>query len=87
LGGGEPRLGEVNPEVDPYRTELARDKIEVFDLSGLKQAGDNAHDRTFDDITSVAGMVKQRRRDGQELTDSRSASTERSAHFFISSSS
>jgi hypothetical protein len=55
---------------------LAQDKIEVFDLSGLKKIGDNAHDRAFGDITSVVGMIKQRLRDGQQMTDSRSISTD-----------
>lgn len=76
MWGGAPRLGEVNPEEDPYRSELAQDKIEVFDLSGLKKIGDNAHDRAFGDITSVVGMIKQRLRDGQQMTDSRSISTD-----------
>jgi esterase/lipase superfamily enzyme len=69
-----PRLGEVNPEDDPYRSELSQNKIEVFDLSGLKRPGDDAHDRAFEDITSVVGMIKQRLRDGQQMTDSRSTS-------------
>ena len=47
MWGGEPGLGEVNAEADPYRSELAQDKIEVYDLSGLKKIGDSAHDRAF----------------------------------------
>jgi esterase/lipase superfamily enzyme len=74
MWGGTPRLGEVNPEDDPYRSELSQDKIEVFDLSGLKKPGDDAHDRAFEDITSVVGMIKQRLRNGQQMTDSRSGS-------------
>jgi hypothetical protein len=53
------------------RSELAKERIEVFDLSGLKMNGDNAHDRAFEDITSVAGMVKQRLREGLQMTASR----------------
>jgi esterase/lipase superfamily enzyme len=74
IWGGVPRLGEVDPEQDPYRSELAQDQIEVFDLTDLKKAGDNAHDRAFEDVTSVVGMIKQRLRDGQEMTDSKSIS-------------
>jgi len=74
MWGGKPRLGEVNPEEAPYRNELAQDNIEVFDLTGLKKAGDNAHDRAFEDVTSVVGMVKQRLRDGQQMSDSKSIS-------------
>jgi esterase/lipase superfamily enzyme len=68
---GEARLGEVNPEQDPYRSELARDQIEVFDLTSLKKEGDNAHDRAFSDVTSVVGMLKDRLRAGQPMTESR----------------
>jgi esterase/lipase superfamily enzyme len=74
IWGGMPRLGEVNPEQDPYRQELAQDNIEVFDLTGLKKAGDDAHDRAFEDVTSVVGMIKQRLRDGQQMSDSKSIS-------------
>jgi len=74
IWGGERRLGEVNPELDPFRTELAQDQIEVFDLTSLRKAGDDAHDRAFSDVTSVVGMIKQRLRDGQQMTDTKSVS-------------
>lgn len=74
IWGGSPRLGEVNPEQDPYRSELAQDQIEVFDLTSLRKAGDDAHDRAFSDVTSVVGMIKQRLRDGQQMSDSQSTS-------------
>lgn len=47
-----------NPEEAPCRNELALDNFEVFDLTGLKKAEDNAHDRAFEDVTSVVGMAK-----------------------------
>ncbi|UFX49213.1 alpha/beta hydrolase [Bradyrhizobium sp. 41S5] len=77
IWGGVTRLGEVNPEQDPYRTELAQDQIEVFDLTTLKRAGDDAHDRAFSDVTSVVGMIKQRLQDGQPMTDTKSMSMDR----------
>ncbi|MGY4318237.1 esterase/lipase superfamily enzyme [Bradyrhizobium sp. JR3.5] len=79
IWGGSARLGEVDPEKDPYRTEFAQDQIEVFDLTSLKKAGDDAHDRAFSDVTSVVGMLKQRLRDGQPMTDSKSISMDRGA--------
>ena len=74
IWGGVPRLGEVDPEQDPYRSELARDQIEVFDLTSLRKAGDDAHDRAFSDVTSVVGMIKQRLREGQPMSDTKSIS-------------
>ncbi|MGZ5810294.1 MAG: hypothetical protein ACXWKA_11610 [Xanthobacteraceae bacterium] len=47
------------PQQDPYRGEFAQEKIEVLDLTSLKKAGDDAHDRAFEDVTSVVSMVKQ----------------------------
>jgi esterase/lipase superfamily enzyme len=60
IWGGVPRLGEIDPAKEPYRSELEREHIEVFDLTSLKTAGDDAHDRAFDDVTRVMTMVKQR---------------------------
>jgi len=66
---GRCRSGGWYPTQEPYRTELARDKIEVFDLTKVGAAG--AHGRAFDEITSVMGMIEQRFSQGQTLTDRR----------------
>ena len=60
IWGGVPRIGEVDPGSEPYRSELQRDRIAVFDLTKLKTAGDSAHSRAFDDITQVMAMVRER---------------------------
>jgi esterase/lipase superfamily enzyme len=69
IWGGIPRLGDVDPTQEPYRSEFARDRIMVFDLTKLETTGDNAHDRAFEDVTSVMGMIRQRLSDGQAMTD------------------
>jgi esterase/lipase superfamily enzyme len=69
IWGGVPRLGDVDPAQEPYRSEFERDRILVFDLTKLETPGDNAHDRAFEDITSVMGMIKQRLSQGQTMTD------------------
>jgi esterase/lipase superfamily enzyme len=69
LSGGVPRLGDIDPSLEPYRSELEREKILVFDLTHLATAGDDAHARAFDDVTSVMGMIRQRLSDGQAMTD------------------
>jgi esterase/lipase superfamily enzyme len=71
IWGDVPRLGDINPQLEPYRTELERDKIMVFDLTTLAKAGDDAHDRAFEDVTSVMGMIRQRLSEGQAMTDHR----------------
>ena len=57
IWGGVPRLGEINPAQEPYQSELKRENIEVFDLTGLKGG---AHDRAFEDVTQVLVMFKER---------------------------
>lgn len=77
IWGGVPRLGEIDPSAEPYRSEFERDNILVFDLTRLKTPGDNAHSRAFDDITTVMGMIKQRLSEGQTLGDQRGGPTDR----------
>ena len=60
IWGDVPRIGDVDPTQEPYRTELERDRIAVFDLTKLRSPGDNAHSRAFDDITEVMVMIRER---------------------------
>ena len=69
IADGAPRLGDIDPTQEPYRSELERDKILVFDLTKLAAAGDDAHGRAFDEVTSVMGMIRQRLQDGQAMAD------------------
>src|ERR1700678_3624107 len=71
IWGDVPRLGDIDPAQEPYRTELGRDKILVFDLTRLATAGDDAHNRAFSDVTSVMGMIQARLSEGQSMTDHR----------------
>jgi esterase/lipase superfamily enzyme len=67
IAGGVQRLGDIDPQQEPYKTEFAREGIMVFDLSHLNG---EAHSRAFEDITSVMGMIKQRLAAGQQLSSS-----------------
>ena len=71
LWGGVPRLGDVNANQEPYQAEFERNRIEVFDLTTLKAADNDAHDRAFDEAPTVAAMIRKRLSLGQELTTSR----------------
>ena len=71
IWGGAPRLGDVNADQEPYQTQFERDHIEVFDLTALKSADRNAHDRAFDEAPTVAAMIRKRLSEGQELTTNR----------------
>lgn len=57
IGGGVERIGAIDPAQEPYKSELAQENVEAFDLT--KRKG-NAHSRTFEDITTVVSMIKDR---------------------------
>jgi len=69
ISGGITRVGDVNPDQEPYRSDFQREGIEVFDLTSLRG---NAHSRAFEDVTSVMGMIEQRLAAGQHMTEERS---------------
>ena len=71
ISGGVTRLGDVDPDQEPYKTDFRREHIMVFDLTGLKG---RAHSRAFEDVSSVVGMVEQWLAEGQEMTGSGSTS-------------
>jgi esterase/lipase superfamily enzyme len=57
IAGGMPRLGDIDPDQEPYRNILEQEQVTVFDLTKLDG---NAHSRAFDDVTSVMVMVRER---------------------------
>jgi esterase/lipase superfamily enzyme len=58
---GVPRVGEINPEEEPYRTEFDQQKLLVFDLTNLKPTrGGSVHDIAFEDLNTVMGMIRDR---------------------------
>lgn len=66
LRGGTTRLGKVNPDQEPYRSEFRREGIWVFDLTGMRGL---AHSRAFREVTSVMGMIERRFAEGQQMAD------------------
>jgi esterase/lipase superfamily enzyme len=68
IWGGMPRLGDINPDQEPYRNILEEEQITVFDLTKLDG---NAHSRAFDEVTSVMVMVRERLNEEPLVTDGR----------------
>jgi esterase/lipase superfamily enzyme len=66
IGGGVARLGDVDPDQEPYKTDFRREGILVFDLTDLRGG---AHSRAFEKVTSVMGMIEQRLAEGQQMTE------------------
>jgi esterase/lipase superfamily enzyme len=69
ISGGVQRLGDVDPDQEPYKTDFQHEGILVFDVTGLRGS---AHSRAFEDVTSVVGMIEQRFAEGQPMTDDKS---------------
>jgi esterase/lipase superfamily enzyme len=70
IWGGVPRLGRINPDEEPYRSDFQRAGVEVFDLTALQGA---PHSRAFEDVTSVMEMIEARLAGGQQMTEDRPA--------------
>jgi esterase/lipase superfamily enzyme len=76
LWGSTQRLGAVNPNEEPYRTDLARDGITVVDLTTVK-AGDQLNHGKFAESPAVVRMIGQRLAGGQDLANSEVSLTDR----------
>ncbi|KZE36050.1 alpha/beta hydrolase [Chelatococcus daeguensis] len=68
--GSSARLGAINPEAEPYHTDLPRDGITVIDLTKL-QTGDRLNHGKFAQSPEVVQIIGQRLVAGQTMTDQR----------------
>jgi esterase/lipase superfamily enzyme len=66
IWGGATRLGDINPDEEPYKSDLDREKVLTFDVTHLEG---NSHSRAFDDVTSVMGMIERRLAAGQQILE------------------
>lgn len=70
IWGSTARLGAIDPEVEPYKSELAADKITVLNLTKLK-SGDKLNHGKFAESPEVVKLIGTRLVSGQPITDSR----------------
>ena len=68
IAGGVVRLGHVDPEQEPYKTDLQREHITAFDLTDL---GGRAHSRAFEQVASILGRVEHWRAGGDQTATNR----------------
>jgi esterase/lipase superfamily enzyme len=68
--GDSVRLGAIDPDVEPYRSELEATKINVINLTKLK-SDDSLNHSKFAQSPEVVQMIGQQLATGQVLTDSR----------------
>jgi esterase/lipase superfamily enzyme len=67
LADNMPRLGAINPQKEPYKSDLAADRISVVDLTHV-QADDTFHHDKFAE-TDVARLIGARLAMGQKIGD------------------
>jgi len=67
---GEPRLGSINPDREPYKSNLARERIDVINLTGVSSA-DQLNHGTFAENPRVVELIGRSIASGQTLTDSK----------------
>lgn len=68
--GSTARLGAIDPDVEPYRTELAATDITVLNLTKLR-TGDRLNHGKFAESPEVVKLIGTRLIAGQPITDSR----------------
>ncbi len=68
--GDVARLGAIDPEVPPYKKELAESQISVIDLTTIKSAVSLNHGK-FAESPEIVRLIGARISDGQTLTDSK----------------
>ncbi len=68
--GNVARLGSIDPDTEPYKSELASNKISVIDLTKV-EAGDKLHHSKFAELPEIVQLIGGRLSTGQTMTDSR----------------
>lgn len=66
IAGGATRLGGVNPDEEPYKSDLKRERILVFDLTHLPG---RAHSRAFREVSSVMEKIERQLAAGQQFVE------------------
>ncbi|QLP97065.1 MAG: alpha/beta hydrolase [Rhodoblastus sp.] len=68
IGGGQARLGMVDPKIEPYRSALEKAKLDVVDLTDIKSSDSINHGK-FAQAPQVVQSIGRRLADGQTLHD------------------
>ncbi|PZR84038.1 MAG: esterase [Stutzerimonas stutzeri] len=69
--GSTARLGAIDPDAEPYRTQLEKAGITVLNLTSLR-TGDSLNHGKFAESPEVVQLIGSRLVEGQPITDSRS---------------
>ena len=70
VAGNVNRLGQINPEVEPYRTEAEKNGITFIDLTKLKTPGADLNHDKFAASPQIVRAIGTRLVNGQSLSES-----------------
>ena len=72
IWGSDARLGAIDPKAEPYRSELAAEHVNVFDLTDIKSNDVVNHDK-FVKSPELVQLIGKRLATGQTLSDGRAS--------------
>jgi esterase/lipase superfamily enzyme len=76
IWGSDARLGAIDPNAEPYRSRLAAEHVNVFDLTDIK-ASDATNHSKFVQSPELVRLVGDQLASGQTLTDGRESVVDR----------
>ncbi len=68
IWGSDARLGSIDPKAEPYKSEFAAERVNVFDLTDIKSSDATNHSK-FVQSPELVRLVGDRLASGQTLTD------------------
>jgi esterase/lipase superfamily enzyme len=69
LAGGEPRLGDVDPRAEPFKSNLEKAHVNVIDLSNMQAGSSDSMNHSKFSGGDVVTQIGDRLASGQTLTD------------------
>ena len=79
IWGSRDRLGSLDPDAEPYRSQLLAERINVFDLTALHSQDALGHDK-FATSPEIVRLIGARLESGQAITDTHEAFGDRVFH-------
>jgi esterase/lipase superfamily enzyme len=70
IWGSDARLGAIDPKAEPYKSQLAAERVNVFDLTDIK-SNDAANHSKFVQSPELVRLIGNRLASGQTLSDLR----------------
>jgi alpha/beta hydrolase family protein DUF900 len=75
IAGNEPRLGEIDPHAEPYKSILEQARVNVIDLTSIQSDDPTNHGKFAQ--SEVVTAIGRRLSEGQTLTDAKATLGER----------